>query len=208
MKEFFRKNYNCPSCEGLVSSSVWSSVSTCKSCGVSLIEESIDDRSKVRKIVEAVIVIVFPFSIIGKEFLVDIHPFLPIAASILFAVVIIGDLFTSKSKLKINYAFAQNEIFSIQEKISDLNRFLNRKIGAVDFLMQDSEIRKKSGLEGSLSHILKIHNERIGGLSVEEQHEAILRINPHLNLMQLVSEEVEKAEAKINQLKSFMAEKL
>lgn len=206
MKDFFRKNYNCPSCGGLIKASVWSSVSRCKNCGIPLFEVFVDSKSRARKIVEVVIFIVYIFSIIEKEFLIGIHPFLPVAALILFGAMLFSPGSSRKSILKINEAIDQQHILSIQERIRDLNRFLSKKITPLDFFDIVPDVRQKAGLEGLLSPLIKIHSERIGGLTVEEQLQAIKQIKPDLDLDELVRAEVDKANAEIQRLKAFTAE--
>ena len=219
---FFKKknthkyNFHCPNCNCAIGDEILIAqvVALCPVCSAPLGVDANDKSSRLKWIFISYIIPIFIFH--GGQFIsLKFYPdqkenwiYIYVVIVIIVIAILSFRLKKYEPKLVIDLSIVQFSVRAVKEKIRPYERFLEQKIGALDFLMQEVEVRKQSGLEGSLSHILKIHNERIGGLSVEEQHEAILRINPHLNLMQLVSAEVEKAEAKINQLKSFMAEKL
>ncbi len=210
-----KEQKKCPNCGFLLDDARQRMISdqkiviTCSNCCAPLRFDAVEKNSKVKAVLLSLMIVGFVSAFLYEYFISSIGDYGKNLIFVFFALYILVSGI-SNTKIKISIVSSSSVIESIvgymREEIRPYQRFLDQKIGAIDLLTLDSEFRKDAGFDGLLSSALKIHNERIGGLSVEEQNKVVSQLKPDVNLMELVGKEVEKVETQIKKLKSFVVE--
>jgi hypothetical protein len=197
---------SCPNCNSALTGVDKSVVVICQNCSAPLKLEQVEPVLKTKIMFIAFFIACITIQICDL-FFYDIigDSYRKLFVTILLIGLLLSTIFVRHTyKLVVSNTYLQPYIANLTEEIRQHRRLLENKIGAIDFLIQGPEFRNKVGLDGLLSPLLKIHNERIGGLSIEEQNDAVSRLSQNVSLHELVREEVDKVEMQINKLKSFM----
>lgn len=191
----------CPYCNQKLSINSSVKELDCIYCKVPLIVKLTEDQGLGSNIIN--------YSVVIATVTILLHDFDPKLEFILLASVGIYSLlnvFFDRKTLEINEPKVREEIGALWASIRPYKKFLKRELGVLDLLMQDFQLKRITGLDGLLSPLLKVHNEKIGGLTYEEQLRGIIAIKPNLDIDKLISSEIKKMEIKIDELKKYSAD--
>lgn len=94
-------------------------------------------------------------------------------------------------------------INSAQDDLRKIEKFLASKTGVVDFIAQIDSLKNTYGKTPAIQKLIIDSFNRVGGISMEEQEDAVARSFPGMDFKKIAVEQVEEAKARIAQLNAY-----
>jgi hypothetical protein len=194
-----KRVYSCPFCNQKLLINSSTKALSCVHCKVPLTVSVTDDQNLITNIINYSVVIATA-TILLHDFDSRLEFILLLAVGI-YALL---SVFFERKLLEINQSYIQGEIGRLEASIRPYKKFLNGDLGILDLLIEDSQLKRITGLDGFLSSLLKIHYEKIGGLTYEEQLQGIIQTRPNLDMKKLLLSEIKKIDTEMDDLKKYL----
>ena len=94
-------------------------------------------------------------------------------------------------------------INTAQDDLRQIDKFLAGKTGVVDFIAQIGSLKNTYGKAPSIQKLIIDSFNRVGGISVDEQADAVARTFPDIDFKKIAGEQAEEATARIAQLNAY-----
>lgn len=194
-----KRVYSCPFCNQKLLINSSTKALDCVHCKVPLSVSIPYDQSLIANIIN--------YSVVIATVTILLHDFdskLEFMLLLAVGVYALLSVFFERKLLEINQSYIQGEIGRLGASIRPYKKFLKGDLGILDLLIEDPQLKRITGLDGFLSHLLKIHYEKIGGLTYEEQLHGVMQIRPNLDIQKLLLSEIKRMEAEIDDLKKYL----